>query len=329
VKPPTWLRCNSAYSNCLNASLCGIEPESRRNCSTQNNVAVSRIPPLIRVCLPRMILIAMLLPPVVHALVLKCAKRPCTADLIGVGASVNTTVAGVFANAAQPIIGFAMVGVSQLAGTTGATHAPGAVGDGVLIGILLLMSLPGIAGPPADEEQIDRSCVALTRERQHVAIVFGRERSRFKPATDRQRSKKRRGLQNTAGSLPPEPGTGFAARRSTSSMISKRWPGASLRKAFKSSRLSTVSLDGVPSLFCSAATNVGSFISHLRWETGMTHPGKREGLAQQVDTAAKEAERLGLTTATLILRMARLKIDRAEPDEVESMPRNNPRGKSN
>jgi hypothetical protein len=64
-------------------------------------------------------------------------------------------------------------------------------------------------------------------------------------------------------------------------------------------------------------------------EAGMAFPGKREGLAQKVDTAAKEAERLGLTTATLILRMARLEIDRAEPDEVESMPRNNPRGKPN
>jgi hypothetical protein len=55
----------------------------------------------------------------------------------------------------------------------------------------------------------------------------------------------------------------------------------------------------------------------------MAFLGKREGLAQKVDTAAIEAERLGLTTATLILRMARLEIDRAEPDEVESMPRNN------
>jgi len=50
---------------------------------------------------------------------------------------------------------------------------------------------------------------------------------------------------------------------------------------------------------------------------------KREGLARKVDTAAIEAESLGLTTATLILRMARLEIDRAEPDEVEIMPRNN------
>ena len=61
----------------------------------------------------------------------------------------------------------------------------------------------------------------------------------------------------------------------------------------------------------------------------MTYPGKREGLAQKVDTAAQEAERLGLTTATLILRMARLEIDRAEPEEVASMTRNNPRGKPN
>jgi len=59
----------------------------------------------------------------------------------------------------------------------------------------------------------------------------------------------------------------------------------------------------------------------------MAYPGKREGLAQKVDTAAQEAERLGLTTATLILRMARLEIERAEPEEVESMARNNLRSK--
>jgi hypothetical protein len=60
----------------------------------------------------------------------------------------------------------------------------------------------------------------------------------------------------------------------------------------------------------------------------MTHPRNREGLGQRVDAVAKEAERLGLI-ATLILRTARMEIDRAEPDEVEIMPRNNPRGKSN
>ena len=44
----------------------------------------------------------------------------------------------------------------------------------------------------------------------------------------------------------------------------------------------------------------------------MAFPGKREGVAQKVDMAAKEAERLDLTTATLILRTARLEIDSAE-----------------
>jgi MFS family permease len=122
---------------------------------------------LIRICLLRMVLIAMLSPLLAHAvgflyvnfvfaalglvaggtvpLVLKCTKRLYTADLIGVGASVNTTAAGIFAGASQPIIGLAMVGVSQLTGT-----AAGSVGDAgysALIGILLLMSLPGIAGP--------------------------------------------------------------------------------------------------------------------------------------------------------------------------------------
>jgi len=126
---------------------------------------------LIRICVLRMILIAMLLPPVAHAfgliyvtvvftalglvaggtvpLVLKCTKKLYTADLIGVGASVNTTAAGIFAGASQPVIGFAMIAASPLAGT-GAAQGAAAIGDagyGTLIGILLLMSLPGIAGP--------------------------------------------------------------------------------------------------------------------------------------------------------------------------------------
>jgi predicted MFS family arabinose efflux permease len=126
---------------------------------------------LIGICLLRMLLIAMLLPPVAHALgflyvtivfsalglvaggtvplVLKCTKRLYTAELIGVGASVNTTAAGIFAGLSQPIIGFAMIGVSRLAGS-GAGHGAASIGDagfGTLIGILLLMSLPGIAGP--------------------------------------------------------------------------------------------------------------------------------------------------------------------------------------
>jgi len=61
----------------------------------------------------------------------------------------------------------------------------------------------------------------------------------------------------------------------------------------------------------------------------MAYPGKREGLAQKVDTAAQEAERLDLTTATMILRMARLEIDRTKLDKVETMPRNNRCSKPN
>jgi hypothetical protein len=56
---------------------------------------------------------------------------------------------------------------------------------------------------------------------------------------------------------------------------------------------------------------------------------KREGLARKVDTAAIKAEVSGQTTATLILRMARLEIDQAKPEAVEIMPRNNPYSKSN
>ena len=126
---------------------------------------------LIRICLLRMLLIAMLMPAVAHALgflyvtivfaalglvaggtvplVLKCTKRLYTAELIGVGASVNTTAAGIFAGAAQPVIGLAMVGVSRLAGS-GVEHGAASISDagfGTLLGILLVMSLPGIAGP--------------------------------------------------------------------------------------------------------------------------------------------------------------------------------------
>jgi hypothetical protein len=82
-------------------------------------------------------------------LVLKCTKRLYTSDLIGVGASLNTTLAGIFAGLAQPVIGLAMVAASQMAGSS-AQHDPASVSDagyGALIGILLLMSLPGIAGP--------------------------------------------------------------------------------------------------------------------------------------------------------------------------------------
>ncbi len=126
---------------------------------------------LIRICLLRMFLIAILLPPFAHALgfvytgavfaalgliaggtvplVLKCTKRLYTAQLIGVGASINTTAAGIFAGASQPVIAFAMVAVSH-SSENGALTSGAPVTDsgyGALIVILLLMSLPGIAGP--------------------------------------------------------------------------------------------------------------------------------------------------------------------------------------
>ena len=126
---------------------------------------------LIRICLLRMFLIAILLPPFAHALgfvymgavfaalgliaggtvplVLKCTKRLYTAQLIGVGASINTTAAGIFAGASQPVIAFAMVAVSH-SSENGALNSGAPVTDsgyGALIVILLLMSLPGIAGP--------------------------------------------------------------------------------------------------------------------------------------------------------------------------------------
>lgn len=126
---------------------------------------------LIGICVLRMLLIAMLLPPVAQTfglayvtvvftilglvaggtvpLVLKCVKKLYTSDLIGVGASVNTTAAGIFAGVSQPIIGFAMLTASNASGTD-AVHNAAAIGDGgysALIVILLLMSLPGIAGP--------------------------------------------------------------------------------------------------------------------------------------------------------------------------------------
>jgi MFS family permease len=126
---------------------------------------------LIRICLLRMTLIAMLLPPIAHAfglvyvtivfttlglvaggtvpLVLKCTKRLYTTELIGVGASVNTTMAGIFAGLSQPVIGFAMIAASRF-GAADATQGSASIGDAgytALIAILLLMSLPGIAGP--------------------------------------------------------------------------------------------------------------------------------------------------------------------------------------
>lgn len=56
---------------------------------------------------------------------------------------MNTTAAE-FSLAPAPVIGFAMLAVSHVA-ETGSTHGAAAIGDagyGMLIGILLLMSLP-------------------------------------------------------------------------------------------------------------------------------------------------------------------------------------------
>jgi MFS family permease len=126
---------------------------------------------LILICLLRMLLIAMLLPQLAHGfgviyvgtvfavlglvaggtvpLVLKCTKRLYSTELIGVGASVNTTSAGIFAGLSQPLIAFVMVAASGLGPDAGHSVRTAASDSGyaALIGILLLMSLPGIAGP--------------------------------------------------------------------------------------------------------------------------------------------------------------------------------------
>jgi MFS family permease len=126
---------------------------------------------LIWICLLRMLLITMLLPVFAHTfgviyvgivfsvlglvaggtvpLVLKCVKRLYSVDLIGVGASINTTSAGLFAGLAQPVIAFAMTAASGL-GPEASHAARSAANDAgyiALIVLLLLMSLPGIAGP--------------------------------------------------------------------------------------------------------------------------------------------------------------------------------------
>jgi predicted MFS family arabinose efflux permease len=126
---------------------------------------------LITICLLRMILIALLLPVFAHALgliyvgtvfavlglvaggtvpfVLKCTKHLYTAELIGVGASVNTTSAGIFAGLSQPLIAFAMITASGLGPDGGHSVRTAANDSGyaALIGILLLMSIPGVVGP--------------------------------------------------------------------------------------------------------------------------------------------------------------------------------------
>ncbi|UFZ04278.1 MFS transporter [Bradyrhizobium ontarionense] len=126
---------------------------------------------LIRISLLRMLLVAMLWPFLAHTfgllyvgtvfavlglvaggtvpLVLKCTKHLYTAERIGVGASINTTSAGVFAGLAQPVIAIAMMSASGLGADAGSSLRTVAndAGYSALIEILLLMSLPGILGP--------------------------------------------------------------------------------------------------------------------------------------------------------------------------------------
>jgi MFS family permease len=126
---------------------------------------------LMAICLLRMVLVALLLPPLAHAFgliyvgtvfailglvaggtvpfVLKCTKQIYTAELMGVGASVNTTSAGIFAGLSQPVIAVAMVAASGLGpqGSQSIRTAASDSGYAALIGILLLMSVPGLVGP--------------------------------------------------------------------------------------------------------------------------------------------------------------------------------------
>jgi MFS family permease len=126
---------------------------------------------LMAICLLRMVLVALLLPPLAHAFgliyvgtvfailglvaggtvpfVLKCTKQIYTAELMGVGASVNTTSAGIFAGLSQPVIAIAMVAASGLGpqGSQSIRTAASDSGYAALIGILLLMSVPGLVGP--------------------------------------------------------------------------------------------------------------------------------------------------------------------------------------
>ncbi|MGJ5178305.1 MFS transporter [Bradyrhizobium oligotrophicum] len=126
---------------------------------------------LFRITLLRMLLVAMLWPALAHTfgliyvgavftvlglvaggtvpLILKCTKHLYTAERIGVGASINTTSAGIFAGLAQPVIAFAMVSASGIGSDAGSRLHTIANDSGyaALIEILLVMSLPGILGP--------------------------------------------------------------------------------------------------------------------------------------------------------------------------------------
>ena len=125
---------------------------------------------LMLICLGRMFLIALLVPPVLRELglvyaaanfailglitagtiplVLKCTKKLYTTELIGTGASVNTTTANLLAAVAQPVIGVAMLAAGAAWGGTGdanvALSEPGYV---AMIFMLLALSTLGFVGP--------------------------------------------------------------------------------------------------------------------------------------------------------------------------------------
>src|SRR5258707_10153345 len=128
----------SAASTPLLAFMVGNAIGSILLCHAADRAAAALDTALVRICLLRMILIAMLLPPFAHALgflyvtvtfaalglvaggtgtlVLECTKPLYTYDLTSCGASGNTTVGGIFSSPAQTKIGLARNGVNPVSG---------------------------------------------------------------------------------------------------------------------------------------------------------------------------------------------------------------------
>ncbi|GAA4483351.1 hypothetical protein GCM10023157_25150 [Gluconacetobacter asukensis] len=125
---------------------------------------------LIVLCVFRAVLIVFLTPALAHGLgfafitcdfatigilaggtvplVLKCTKRLYTSEFIGVGASINTTTAGIVAAIAQPVIGIAMTASNEAAIDPTFSHAlVNDAGYRSLIEILVALSIPGVLGP--------------------------------------------------------------------------------------------------------------------------------------------------------------------------------------
>ncbi len=110
-------------------------------------------------------------------LVLKCTKRLYTADLIGVGASINTTTAGIFAGATQSIIAFAMVAASRYAGEAGG-HGP-AAGQRCRLRRADRNTAADVAArrrrAAADEEQADRRPISIEIRGDGMARLYLRK----------------------------------------------------------------------------------------------------------------------------------------------------------